>query len=280
MMRSGTRFAAATAVFGAVVFGAAAGPAFGSATVTFHPGASGLRYQATPGDGVPSALSITFDANTGDYKVHDLFETLTAGVGCHAVDMQEVDCHAPHKRPARRVIAHMEDGNDIVTVEDPTTHSAALVFGGSGNDTIVTGVGADAINGGPGNDRLFGHDGPDSLNGGAGNDVVDGESGDDFVFGGDGKDNLKGEDGHDLLKGGNGNDLLSGGNQGDRLFGGAGKDTLHGNAGKDLLDGGEGDDQLHSRDGGTVDNDKCGGGQDTATADAVDTHSGCESFQT
>jgi Ca2+-binding RTX toxin-like protein len=280
MMRRAKRWTAATVVFGAVLFGGAAGPAFGSATVTFHPGAGGLRYQATPGDGVPSAMSITFDANTGDYKVHDLFEPLTAGVGCHAVNIQEVDCHAPNKRPARRVIAHMEDGNDTVLVVDPNTHSPAQVFGGTGNDTIVTGVGADLINGGPGHDRLSGKGGPDNLSGGSGNDVIEGGSGDDFVFGGDGKDNLKGEDGHDLLKGGNGNDLLSGNEKGDKLFGGGGKDTLHGNAGKDLLDGGDGDDELHSRDGGTIDNDKCGGGHDTATADPVDTHSGCEVVHT
>lgn len=263
------------------MFGGAAGPAFGSATVTFHPGSNGiLRYQATPGDGVPSALSITFDATTGDYKVHDLFEPLVAGAGCQAVDMQSVDCHAPFKRPVRRVIAHMEDGNDIVSVTEPNTHSQAQVFGGTGNDTIVTDEGGDVLNGGPGDDRLFGHDGADIINGGAGKDEIEGGTGDDFITGGDGRDKIKGDDGHDRLKGGDGNDVLRGGAQGDKLFGGDGKDTLHGNAGKDLLDGGDGDDELHSRDGGTFDNDKCGGGHDTATADPVDTHSGCEVVHT
>jgi Ca2+-binding RTX toxin-like protein len=276
-MRSGLRLTAATAAVGAVFFGAAAGSAQASATVTFHPGSAGrLTYQAQPGDGVPSALSVTFDSSTGNYRVHDLFETLTAGVGCHLVDPQTVDCHAPFKRQVRRIVLHMEDGNDIVSANVGNVQ----VFGGAGNDQIVTDDGADAINGGPGDDRLFGHDGPDLISGGTGNDEIEGGSGDDFLNGNDGKDSVKGNDGHDLVKGGKGNDLLKGGEKGDKVFGGDGDDTLHGNAGKDLLDGGDGEDELHSRDGGTFDNDKCGAGHDRATADPGDAHSSCETFDT
>jgi Ca2+-binding RTX toxin-like protein len=276
-IKGGKRWTAAAAVLGAVAFGAAAGPAFGSATVTFHPGSAGrLTYQALAGDGVPSALSITFDAGTGNYRVRDLFETLTAGVGCHAVDTQTVDCHAPFKRPVRRVIAHMEDGNDIVS----SNVQGAQLFGGPGNDTMVTDDGVDSLNGGPGDDRLFGHGGPDLISGGNGKDTIEGGAGDDIIGGGAGKDTLKGEGGKDVLNGGLGDDFLDGGSGADRIFGGDGDDTLHGENGHDLLKGGKGDDALHSRDGSPGDTDDCGAGHDSAIADPGDAHSGCESFHT
>ena len=59
------------------------------------------------------------------------------------------------------------------------------------------------------------------------------------------------------------------------LTGGQGNDTLDGAGGADTLAGGEGDDTIAARDG-VADAIDCGVGNDTATVDALDTVSGCE----
>lgn len=69
---------------------------------------------------------------------------------------------------------------DGVTVYDTLNLQAAgltaanglNVIGGSGDDTIVTGAGADIINGGTGNDTINSGDGQDVVNGAAGDDVI------------------------------------------------------------------------------------------------------------
>ena len=65
--------------------------------------------------------------------------------------------------------------------------------GGTGNDRMDGGSGADILRGGAGNDRMLGGSGADRLSGDDGNDLLDGGSsrdvltggrgGDDFVFG-------------------------------------------------------------------------------------------------
>jgi Ca2+-binding RTX toxin-like protein len=74
-----------------------------------------------------------------------------------------------------------------------------------------------------------------------------------------------------------GADTLTGGSGANALHGGAGDDVLTGGPSSDLLDGGGGNDQLRSRDG-RIDVDECGEGTDTATADAIDSATGCESL--
>ncbi len=59
------------------------------------------------------------------------------------------------------------------------------------------------------------------------------------------------------------------------LTGGQGNDTLDGAGGADTIAGGEGDDTIAARDG-VADAIDCGVGNDTATVDALDTVSGCE----
>lgn len=108
------------------------------------------------------------------------------------------------------------------------------MFGGSNDDTLSSGLGAD---------QLFGEDGDDRLYGSAGNDRL---------VAGDGDDTLFGTRGNDTLEGGDGRDRMSGGPQADVLFGGAGDDLLEGGKGRDRLNGGEGDDTLRS---GTVSDD-------------------------
>jgi Ca2+-binding RTX toxin-like protein len=82
-------------------------------------------------------------------------------------------------------------GDDLVTV-----------FGGSGDDLVVSDAGAHRLMGGPGADTLRGRGGDDILRGGRGADVLIGGRGDDVLRGGLGVDVLRGGPGSDVLHGG------------------------------------------------------------------------------
>jgi len=99
----------------------------------------------------------------------------------------------------------------------PTT-----VFGGAGDDEIVTAGGKD---------RVYGGSGSDYIETAGGNDEVYGASGNDTVLGGAGSDRLHGGAGSDYLDGGQGNDSLYGEDGNDILAGSAGKNTLQGGRG-------------------------------------------------
>ncbi|HEV7769276.1 MAG TPA: hypothetical protein VGO66_01315 [Solirubrobacterales bacterium] len=85
-------------------------------------------------------------------------------------------------------------GNDKVIVAREVPISVSL-RGGSGNDELIGGAGADSLLGGPGDDRLVGRGGTDSLVGGDGNDRLIGCSGNDLLRGGPGEDVLLGGSG-------------------------------------------------------------------------------------
>ncbi|WP_081847031.1 Hint domain-containing protein [Thioclava indica] len=165
------------------------------------------------------------------------------------------------------------------------------VYGGAGNDTIITGDDADYVDGGTGNDvidsgidadTVFGGDGNDVITSGEGSDSVDGGDGNDTIYGGlgpsypdilnvpndssiypdpvtdNGMDTLSGGAGNDVIYGEDDDDLIHGGTGNDMLDGGIDNDTLFGDAGNDTLKGGQGDDTLN---GGTG-NDSVSGGDD------------------
>ncbi len=101
-----------------------------------------------------------------------------------------------------------------------------ILFGGSGEDDLRGGTGADFIYGGFGIDTLRGNDGDDQAVGGKAADRFFGHDGDDVAYGGADSDRLSGSSGDDTLAGGNGRDFLSGNSGTDSLFGGRGNDTL------------------------------------------------------
>lgn len=109
------------------------------------------------------------------------------------------------------------DGDDVLSLNEANgALPAANLFGGSGNDTLIGGSGADMLFGGAGNDVMLGKGGADSLFGGTGNDVLTGGDGDDSLFGEAGDDRLvwnPGDD-SDLFEGGSGIDTaeINGGN--------------------------------------------------------------------
>ena len=154
-----------------------------------------------------------------------------------------------------------------------STSTDAIIFGGSGNDTLVGDNGSNQLLGGFGNDVLMS---------GSGNDIVNGGDGNDLIIGGDGagNDNYNGGDGADTVKytsavaaitvnlttgsatstaggdaAGIGTDVLFNienviaGNYNDTLIGNAGANALKGGDGNDLLIGGLGNDNLTGGNG-------------------------------
>jgi Ca2+-binding RTX toxin-like protein len=108
-------------------------------------------------------------------------------------------------------------GNDTITMNEANgALPSAILFGGTGNDTLTGGSGADQLFGQAGNDTLLGKGGNDLLFGGDGDDVLIGGAGDDQVFGQAGNDRMiwNPGDGTDLNEGGAGTDTVevNGGN--------------------------------------------------------------------
>lgn len=115
-------------------------------------------------------------------------------------------------RERDNVLADVENlrggaGNDVLKA---TANTAATLWGGGGNDTLLSGNASDS---------LFGDAGSDRLLGGAGNDKL---------FGGDGDDELNGAAGADQFNAGTGNDVLVALDNGfgDHLTGGIGNDIV------------------------------------------------------
>ncbi|MGE5608138.1 MAG: calcium-binding protein [Bacillota bacterium] len=133
-------------------------------------------------------------------------------------------------------------GNDQVRVDTTYTPFVFQIDGGRGNDELIGGSAMrNYLYGGDGNDTLVSLRSDGSLDGGAGNDRLIGGRGENVFRGGDGNDELIGE-GDDYMHGGNGNDVLRGGDNSDRMYGEAGNDRLYGGGGPDRLSGGDGHD--------------------------------------
>jgi Ca2+-binding RTX toxin-like protein len=83
------------------------------------------------------------------------------------------------------------DGQDVITLNEANgALPVANLFGGSGNDVLTAGSGADQLFGQAGNDTLLGRGGSDLLFGGAENDTLTGGDADDQAFGQSGNDRM------------------------------------------------------------------------------------------
>ena len=135
------------------------------------------------------------------------------------------------------------------------------LYGGDGEDTLLSGAKDDQLIGGDGDDSLNGGNGLNYIEGGDGDDTIIGGSAKDIMFGGDGDDSMIGGAGNDEMVGGDGNNFLDGGLGNDTLNSsydedeeefslvGSGNNTLIGGLGNDFLTGGDGDDYLHGSNG-------------------------------
>ncbi|MBL9136864.1 MAG: hypothetical protein JNK85_13415, partial [Verrucomicrobiales bacterium] len=135
----------------------------------------------------------------------------------------------------------------------PTVANTTLiqVFGLGGNDTIILNESQGALPkailfGGTGNDTLSGGSGADQLFGQAGNDVLTGRGGTDLLFGGSENDTLTGGDADDQVFGESGDDrfVWNPGDDTDLNEGGAGTDTVQ-------VNGGNGAEQFTTTANGT-----------------------------
>lgn len=169
-------------------------------------------------------------------------------------------------------------GNDSVLTGD----DADLVYGGEGADTIDAGFDADTVLADTGNDSIAGNEGSDSIDGGDGDDLVYGgtfptetdttvitddtdlapANERDTISGGAGNDSVWGADDADLLYGGTGGDSIDGGIDNDTLLGDDGNDSLAGGQGNDVLTGGAGNDTLSGGAGRNIFVLTANGGED------------------
>ncbi len=94
----------------------------------------------------------------------------------------------------------VELGGGVDTFDGRLGTLDGYVNGGSGNDTILGGDGADVLNGDSDNDSLDGGAGDDTLNGGVGNDIIFGGAGNDKLDGGLDTDELYGGTGDDVYQ--------------------------------------------------------------------------------
>jgi Ca2+-binding RTX toxin-like protein len=222
-----------------------------------------------------------------DLRGNEGNDTLFGGEGADTVFGQQgddfIDTSSPLQRPDidypglypadtdpedDRDLVYGGLGNDtIITGDDADT-----IFGDGGNDSINAGVDADLVYGGAGNDTIIGSEGADTIFGEAGNDLIYGGLDDtigdaldlpdaldlrplnnpDLIFGGSGNDTIFGRDDNDTLFGGTGNDVLFGGVDNDSLVGDEGNDALNGDEGDDTLEGGAGNDTLSGATGSDV----------------------------
>ncbi len=178
-------------------------------------------------------------------------------------------------------------GNDrILTGDDADT-----VFGGTGNDYIDAGIDNDSVDGGSGNDTIIGGEGSDTITAGDGDDVVygglgptfpdslnipdvDGDlvtnNGMDVIYAGAGNDTIFGLDDDDSIYGGSGNDAINVGIDDDVVFGGTGDDSITGGQGTDTLSGGDDSDTFVVGNGTDGAGDSVFGGSGGTDFDTLD----------
>src|SRR3954451_15941500 len=120
-------------------------------------------YVAAPGE----TNDLTIATSDDSVRLHDS-AGITAAAGCTAVDAQTATCITFRGK------AKLGDGNDRAQT---TGTRKAVVFGGSGDDVLISGPAGDFLNGQAGNDTLVGGGGGDTLYGSDGNDRINAADG-------------------------------------------------------------------------------------------------------
>ncbi len=134
----------------------------------------------------------------------------------------------------------------------------AIAFTGDRADAVLADTGAvfleegsdhgiaegGSLYGGPGNDRLISATRGNLLNGGAGRDHLTGVGAKDFFGGGTGEDRILARGGADSIDGGPGADFVAGGPGRDEIRAGGGDDRVHAaDRQRDIVDCGRGQDR-------------------------------------
>lgn len=138
-------------------------------------------------------------------------------------------------------------GDDKICVYNATMRdgfSGSQIFGGLGNDTVITYGGSNTIDTSEGNDLVYLNGGDESVTAAEGDDHIwglgadrmtaYGGSGDDLLIGSHGDDSLNSGSDNDVVLGNAGNDTITELYGNNKLYGGAGTDTISGGADYDL----------------------------------------------
>ncbi|MBJ7520664.1 MAG: hypothetical protein JHC84_13290 [Solirubrobacteraceae bacterium] len=140
---------------------------------------------------------------------------MTAGAGCTPVVAGTADCDVAE---SQMIIVGLQGASDNLFAGSLST-TPLLVNGGSGNDTITSGGGADLLSGATGGDTVNGGEGDDHF---ADTAVI--------IFG------VEAGDGDDVFNGDGGNDTFDAGDNHTADGNGKGSDTFNGGTGIDTAD--------------------------------------------
>ncbi|MBC6479491.1 MAG: hypothetical protein GDA56_18665 [Hormoscilla sp. GM7CHS1pb] len=147
------------------------------------------------------------------------------------------------------------DGDDTLGFEFGVE---GYLFGDRGNDFLIGTVPGKAANiyGGKGDDIILSLGGPSFMQGNIGNDSIVGDESNDSIRGGQDDDTIEGNLGNDTIYGDLGNDFIVGDDPSfgigfgdlsitrDFIFGNQGEDTIFGSDGSDTIYGGKDDDMI------------------------------------
>jgi Ca2+-binding RTX toxin-like protein len=233
-------------------------------------------------DATGSTDGITIFGGSGINDSTDLADTLIGGSGADTIYGNGGDDSIAGGGGADSINGGI--GSDTISgdFDGPTAGAAsstAMIFGGSGTDSIDASTstqgltifggngisdsadGADTIAGGTGADTIYGNGGDDSIAGGGGADSINGGGGDDTITGNFNDavatDTVSGA----VIYGAAGNDSIdaSASTQGLTIFGGSGvtdsadgSDTISGGTGSDSIFGNGGDDLILTNGGSDV----------------------------
>lgn len=145
-------------------------------------------------------------------------------------------------------------GNDTIKVKNGS-YGDVTVYGGAGNDSLVTEEASTLLEGNEDDDTITGWNANlSTLDGGAGDDVIENRvsySGDDakkvIIKGGAGADKIYSQGYQTTIDGGNDNDEITNSGSNSSINGGAGNDKITLESGSSLsIKGGKGDDTVYA----------------------------------
>lgn len=239
------------------------------------------------------------EIDTTDNSERFIVKHVSGGAGNETVEVQWGNFKQEFTFTGKLIVEDAGAGDDYIDLRG--VKSTAIVHGGTGNDTIFLGDGADSeafgdegndtitastessatnvtLRGGKGNDTLIAGPVAITIYGDEGNDTITGSPEADMLHGGAGDDKIYALGGDDFVDAGAGNDFVEGGPGNNFILGGPGTDILRGGRENDIIDGGDGDDQIFGGAGidlliGGNGNDKAfgHGGVDLLIGDQVGT---------
>ena len=116
--------------------------------------------------------------------------------------------YIPNYDPVKFVFKQLGDGGELY--DAGASSKSQIVYGGAGNDTIITASGDNILKGGAGDDSIIGGTGADDIDGGDGDDIITAGVGNDTINAGEGSNSIffNEGDGSDTILSGGGSDTI------------------------------------------------------------------------